>query len=190
MPRPKLPIQPRDLAIVSYPAEVLRKRAEPVGDVDDEVRQVAQRMIECMREANGIGLAAPQVGVPWRMFVCDVPPDPDEPPDPRGRRVATSRPIVCIDPTLAFAPRPVPEGMDEGCLSLPNILGEVLRPPTVKLKARNAEGETFELDAAGLLARCIQHEHDHLDGILIIDKFTQRSRLKNKSAIRELERTR
>ncbi|TVQ60663.1 MAG: peptide deformylase [Phycisphaerales bacterium] len=177
----------QDLHIVHYPAEVLRAKAEPIAEVTDEVRQVATRMIELMREAEGIGLAAPQVGLAWRLFVADVPPDPDA---PRHPLTGTAGPIVCINPELTFPPRAGTEAMDEGCLSLPSLTGEVLRPPTVRMRALDAKGEAYEIEAGGLLARCIQHETDHLDGVLILDKFTMRSRLKNRSAIRDLERGR
>jgi len=120
------------------------------------------------------------------MFVCHVPED-------EGRRVdadpptASARPEVFINPVITRFEDP-PEPMTEGCLSLPDIRGEVLRPPAVALTAVNDRGEPIERRAAGLLARCWQHEIDHLDGVLIIDKMTQMSRLKNRAAIRDLER--
>ncbi len=177
----------RDLHIVHYPAEVLRAKAEPIREVTDEVREVARRMIELMREADGIGLAGPQVGLSWRIFVADVPADPEAPPHPL---TGTEGPIVCINPELTFPRRSGASPMEEGCLSLPGMTGEVLRPETVHMRALNARGEAYEIEAGGLLARCLQHETDHLDGVLILDKFTMRSRLKNRSAIRDLERGR
>jgi len=183
---PEQPVDPSRLGVVHYPAAVLRKKAAKIAEVTDEVRAVAARMIELMFAEEGIGLAAPQVGLPWRMFVCHVPEDEDrrvdaDPPS------ASARPEVFINPVITRFEGP-PEPMTEGCLSLPDIRGEVLRPPGVTLTAMNDEGEPIERRAAGLLARCWQHEIDHLDGVLIIDKMTQMSRLKNRAAIRDLER--
>jgi len=190
MAHPPLAMSVSELRLVRYPAEVLRARASEIDPVDDQVRAVASRMIEIMRESDGIGLAGPQVGLPWRIFVADVPPDPDEAEPPAGEHLmmGTTGAIVCINPVLSFPPRSGTEAMEEGCLSLPGIHGEVLRPPTVHMRALDAEGRAFELRAGGLLARCLQHETDHLDGTLIIDKFTMRSRLKHKAALRDLER--
>lgn len=181
-----MPVDPAHLHIVHYPAPVLRRKADPVGEVTDEVRAVAERMVALMREAEGIGLAAPQVGLSWRMFVMDVPPGDersaaDDPP------TATDGPVVCIDPEV-LEPAGDLESMSEGCLSLPEITGQIIRPPTVLLRARGIDGNPFKLRAGGLLARCIQHEHDHLEGVLIIDKMGQMDRLRNRAAIRSLER--
>ncbi len=180
-------VDPAGLTIRTYPDEVLRAKARPVAAITDEVRAVAHRMIELMHEAEGIGLAAPQVGLPWRMFVAFVPESDKrsaskEPPD------AMREARVFINPVLSH-PAGAPEPMSEGCLSLPEILGEVLRPPTITVTATGLDGRTFTQTGTGLLARCWQHEADHLDGVLIIDKMTQISRLKNRSAVRELERS-
>jgi peptide deformylase len=175
------------LYIVNYPAPVLRKKATPVPEVTDEVRAVAKRMIELMREAEGVGLAAPQVGLSWRMFVAHVPAD-------EGRSVedvpptATREPRVYINPVISD-PQGPPVASSEGCLSLPDIRGDVLRPPMVTITATGLDGRIFSERGAGLLARCWQHELDHLDGVLIIDRMTQMSRLKNKAALRDLERS-
>ncbi len=179
-------VDPASLEIRTYPDEVLRAKTRPLAAVTDEVRAVAVRMIELMFEAEGIGLAAPQVGLSWRMFVAYVPESDKrsaaaQPPD------AMTAPQVYINPVLS-QPVGAPEPMSEGCLSLPEILGEVLRPPTITITATGLDGRTFTHTATGLLARCWQHETDHLDGILIIDKMTQLSRLKNRLAVRDLER--
>jgi peptide deformylase len=181
-----MPVDPATLRILHYPADALRRKAAPVPTVDDEVRAVAQRMIELMREAEGIGLAAPQVGLPWRLFVAEVPPGEDRSAD-ADPVSATLGPLVFINPALrAF--EGAPEPFDEGCLSLPEITGQVLRPPQVTVEATDVEGRPFEMCVGGLLSRCVQHEHDHLDGVLIIDKMTQMSRMKNRAAVRDLER--
>lgn len=181
-------IRPENLSILHYPADSLRAKAAPIERVTDEVRSVVGRMVDLMYDAEGIGLAAPQVGVSWRLFVLDVPPTEDdersihaEPP------TATPGPMAFINPRIEKYIGPPIRG-EEGCLSLPEIRGEVLRPPEVIVRALDAHGDEFTFHAAGLLARCIQHENDHLDGVLIMDRFTQVSRLKTRGAIRELER--
>ncbi len=183
-----MPVDPASLRIVHHPDPVLRRRADPVAEITDEVRAIAERMVVLMHEAPGIGLAAPQVGLPWRLFVAHVPPPPDSPP--QGDETPPESipgPLAFINPTIVGTEGP-PEAAEEGCLSLPDIHGDVLRPPIVTVEATNIDGSTFTLTAAGLLARCIQHEFDHLNGVLIIDKFTQMSRLRNRSAVRQLER--
>ena len=169
-----------------HPDPVLRQAALPVESIDQGVREIASRMIEVMREERGIGLAAPQVGLSRRIFVCDVPRDEGDPED--ESRSWTDGPVVFINPEISDPGRGV-EPYEEGCLSLPDIRGDVLRPESVLVGATGLDGERFEWRCSGLLARCIQHENDHLDGVMIIDKFTPMSRLKNRSAIRALERS-
>jgi len=181
-----MPIDPDALRIILYPAEILRTRAEEIPEVTDEVRALARRMLELMREAQGIGLAAPQVGVSWRLFVAHVPEDEqrserDEPP------TVSPEPEVFINPRI-IEPRGEMHVLEEGCLSLPSIRGDVIRPDIVTIEALDLEGQPFTRHGAGLLARCWQHELDHLDGVLIIDRFTQMSRLKNRAALRTLQR--
>ncbi|HVZ95062.1 MAG TPA: peptide deformylase [Phycisphaerales bacterium] len=180
-----MPIDPSTLRVVHYPAPILRAKAQPVHEVTDEVRAVARRMIELMREEEGIGLAAPQVGLPWRLFVVHVPPNDERSPgdDPP---TATDAPLVCINPKLTDPSRDL-EPFEEGCLSLPDIRGEVRRPTQITLTATGLDGTPFTLRAGGLLARCFQHENDHLDGVLILDRMTQPSKMKNRLAVRELE---
>lgn len=183
-----MPVDPASLSIRVYPDPILRRKATPVSAVTDEVRAVAARMIQLMYDAEGVGLAAPQVGLSWRMFVADVPASEDRSPD-ASPPTATRGPRVFINPVLS-SPVGAPEPSSEGCLSLPDINGEVLRSPQITVTALDLEGQPFTMAAGGLLARCFQHEVDHLDGVLIIDRMTQMSRLKNRNAIRDLERDR
>jgi len=183
-------VDPAGLSIVHYPADILRTRCAPVPEVTDGVRAVARRMLELMVEADGIGLAAPQVGLPWRLFVCHVPADAS----PDGSRsttaepaTATAAPEVYINPVLRD-PGPPLETAGEGCLSLPDITGEVARAHSITIDALDPEGRPFSRTAAGLLARCWQHEVDHLDGVLILDRMSHLSRLRMRSAVRGLER--
>lgn len=181
-----MPVLPSQLSIVVYPADALRRKAIPVPAVTEEVRDIALRMIQLMREAEGIGLAAPQVGVPWRLFVAHVPEDEDRSAS-ASPPAANLQPEVYINPVLS---RPEGDlvGFEEGCLSLPEIRGEVFRPETITIAAMGLDGNPFTRRATGLLARCWQHEVDHLDGTLIIDRMTQMSRLKTRSAVRDLEK--
>lgn len=186
-----MPIDVPSLRIVTYPEPILRQKAEPVPAVTDEVRAVAMRMMQLMREAEGIGLAAPQVGLPWRLFVAHVPPNDEdsavEPPPDAPPPSSSPEPRVYVNPILSD-PIGAPVPYSEGCLSLPDIRGDVLRPPIITITATDLNGKTFSESASGLLARCWQHEYDHLDGVLIIDRMSQISRLKNRSAIRDLVR--
>lgn len=183
-----MPHDPTKLVIVHYPEPVLRKRAKTVEKIDDHVRSVAKRMIELMFESEGIGLAAPQVGLSWRLFVCHVPPAEDRaaPGAAEGPMQSTEAPIVYINPVIREPTRDLVP-YEEGCLSLPDIRGDVRRPSEVSIVALDLNGKTFTQRASGLLARCWQHEVDHLDGVLIIDKMSQIHRMKNRLAIRELE---
>lgn len=179
------------LRITTYPAEILRQKAAPI-DPSEEVREVAQTMLKLMAKAEGIGLAAPQVGLPWRLFVVNIPsPSPEdssfEPGAYEGLPIATDGPKVYINPVLSDAGGGL-ESYEEGCLSLPEIQGTVHRPSIITITALDENGKTFTQRAGGLLARCWQHETDHLDGILILDKMTQMARLKNRRAIRDLEK--
>ncbi|MBZ9559546.1 MULTISPECIES: peptide deformylase [unclassified Modicisalibacter] len=143
------------LEILEFPDERLRNRAAPVETVDDEVRALVDDMLETMYDAHGIGLAATQVDVHRRVIVMDVSDD-------------RSRPLVLINPEY----EPLGderEPMQEGCLSIPEYYAEVPRALRVHLKALGRDGQPYELEADGLLAHCIQHECDHLEGRLFVD---------------------
>ncbi len=183
-----MPVDPATLYLRLYPDPILRQKAGDVGDVTDEVRAVAARMLELMHEAEGIGLAAPQAGVPWRMFVAYVPPIPEDDrhlgDDPM---TAHDEPRVYIDPVIVEMSGDL-EPYEEGCLSLPEIRGEVRRTPIVTIEATDLEGNRFRETCEGLMARCLMHEFDHLEGVLIIDRMTPMSRLKNRSRVKDLEK--
>lgn len=170
-----------------YPHPALRRRAEPVAEVTAEVRAVAARMIELMHGQEGIGLAASQVGLAWRLFVAEVPPAEDRSPE-SDPPTATAGAVVYVNPVLSDPVGPV-EAREEGCLSIPDVHGDVLRPREITITATDLEGRRFSAKAAGLLARCWQHEVDHLDGVLILDRMTHLSRLKNRAMVRDLERS-
>ncbi len=154
-----------DIHLLGSP--VLRERTAPVDAVTDEVRRLADDMFETMHAAKGIGLAAPQVGRRERLFVAEV----DE------------RRVVLVNPEIVLA-----EGKskgEEGCLSIPEVFGDVERPARVVVRGLGADGAPVEVDATGLLARCLQHELDHLDGRLFLDHL---SMFKKRSALAQWER--
>ncbi len=160
------------LKILHYPDERLRIRARPVARVDDEIRVLAEDMLETMYAAPGIGLAAPQVDVAKRVIVVDVSEDKS---DPR----------VFINPEILAH-----EGLiktEEGCLSVPAIYEKVARYERIRVRALDLQGEPFELEAEDLLAVCIQHEIDHLDGKLFVDYLSE---LKRKRIRKKLEKAR
>ena len=145
------------LRIIHYPDPSLRAVGEPIESIDGTVRAVAARMLELMYEADGAGLAAPQVGLSWRMIVTKAN---DRHPD-----------LAYINPTIS-ALRGEFEVREEGCLSLPGITLDVRRPASATITALDLEGCEFSISDDDLLARIWQHECDHLDGVLIIDKMT------------------
>jgi peptide deformylase len=155
------------LDILTFPDARLRRTAEPVDAVDSGIRQLVDDMLETMYAAPGIGLAAIQVNVPKRIIVIDLSEDHSEP-------------LCLINPEILE--RFGEEEMDEGCLSVPGFYETVKRAERVRVKALNKDGETFELDTDGLLAVCIQHEIDHLDGRLFVDHISslKRQRIRKK----------
>ncbi len=176
---------PATLRIRLYPDPILRQKAQPI-DLSPGIAAIANRMLELMREANGIGLAAPQVGLPWRLFVIDIPEGEDRDPG-ASPPTATQGPIVYINPELSEPARTV-EIHEEGCLSLPDIHGDVIRPSEITVTATDLHGKRFSHRATGLFARCVQHEFDHIDGVLFLDRMVQASRASVRAQVRELER--
>ncbi len=155
------------LTILHFPDERLRTVAKPVEHVDDRLRKVIDDMFETMYEAPGIGLAATQVDFHQRLIVIDVSEE-------------RNQPLVFINPEILE--REGEEEMDEGCLSVPGIYETVKRADKVKVRALDRNGEPFELQTGGLLAVCIQHEIDHLDGKLFVDYLSslKQQRIKKK----------
>lgn len=155
------------LPILEFPDERLRTIARPVDVVDDEIRSILDDMLETMYEAPGIGLAATQVNVHQRMIVIDISEEKDQP-------------LYLINPEITALEGI--EEMDEGCLSVPGIYEAVKRADRVSIKAKGYDGEAFKMDADDLLAVCIQHEIDHLDGKLFVDYLSplKRNRIKKK----------
>lgn len=155
------------LEILHYPDPRLRNEALPVEEVDLEIKTLVSDMFETMYDAPGIGLASIQVNVPKRVIVVDVSEEHDQP-------------LCFINPEIIS--RDGEEEMDEGCLSVPGFYETVQRAEKIRVKALNENGEQFEMDADGLLAVCIQHEIDHLDGKLFVDYISplKRNRIRKK----------
>lgn len=156
-----------------YPDPCLLAPARPVERIDDELRALARDMIETMRDANGVGLAAPQVGVARRLVVVDL--DPEE-----------HRPVVLVNPVmLRLTGGKVLS--NEGCLSFPGVTAKVRRASGATVSALNLDGEVVEYTAEGLIARAFQHELDHLDGLVFIEKMGPTARRTVREALEELE---
>ena len=141
---------------------VLKQRAKDVTDIDGDLLSVVDTMFETMYEARGVGLAAPQVGISLRVFVVDCPEDPEDPESPLFRFVAVNPEILAASGEILS---------EEGCLSMPGVRESVKRHERVQLAALDADGKRFEITAGGLVARAIQHEMDHLDGRLFVDRL-------------------
>jgi peptide deformylase len=148
-------------------SDVLRRRAEEIDAVDDDLRSLVRDMFDTMYEAEGIGLAGPQVGIDRRVIVVDI-------------REEGSTPFALVNPRIVESSRDT-EKADEGCLSIPGISGVVERPARVVVEGLSERGEPVRMEADGLLGRCLQHEVDHLDGVLFIDRL---SPLKRKMALK------
>ena len=150
----------RKLHLLGSP--VLRQRAAPVATVDAAVRELVDDLFDTMRAAKGVGLAANQVGIAHRVAVVDV--GDDDPP-----------PLVLVNPRIVTA-SDEHETAEEGCLSIPEIYGEVSRPDRIVLEAQDREGQPYRRELEGLVARAVQHEIDHLDGILFLDHLSMLKR--------------
>ena len=159
--------------ILTEPNPFLRQKSKPVDKVDDSVRELMDDMLETMYKAPGIGLAAIQIGVPKRIIVLDISKNPEK-----------KEPMYFVNPEIVSASKN-DATYEEGCLSVPGQFAEIDRPDKCHVKYLDYNGETKELKAEGLLATCIQHEIDHLEGILFIDYL---SKLKKSMIIKKLSK--
>lgn len=163
------------LTILEFPDERLRHKAEPVEEVDDGIRKLIDDMFETMYAAPGIGLAATQVNVQRRLLVLDISEEKNQP-------------LALINPELLT--REGQEESDEGCLSVPGVFEKVKRAEKIRVRALNRDGESFEMDADGLLAVCIQHEIDHLEGKLFVDYLSPLKRQLARKKVKKEQRQR
>ena len=160
------------LKIVLYPHPVLLEVAKPIQEVNDEVRAVAKKMLELMHDAPGVGLAAPQIGLNWRIFVAN-------------STGIEGEDFVFINPVLS-EPSPERDSYEEGCLSLPDITVTIKRPTGMTIEALDIDGNVFSMSSYDMAAKVWQHENDHLDGVLIIDKMGIADKMANRRAIKDL----
>ena len=178
------------LPIVRYGDPGLRAKGRRVAQVDDHIRALAENMIETMREANGVGLAAQQIGEALQLTVIDVSNVEDRPSTMKlnGEEMEpkTSMPLVLLNPELTLGDE-TDLGL-EGCLSFPEITADIRRASTIVARAQNLEGEPIEIEASGLLARALQHEVDHLNGILFIDRMNAATKVALRGRLKKMQK--
>ena len=163
--------------ITHYPAEVLAKPAGPIEKIDDNIRQLVEKMTDIMLKNKGIGLAGPQVGVGLRLFIISL--------DTTKEAVK-----VYINPTVTPIPAKAGtslDSIDEGCLSVPGIYTKIRRFKKCKVTATDLEGNEFTEEAEGLYARCLQHEYDHIEGMTIADRMGSAAKIANRKQLKTLQ---
>jgi peptide deformylase len=158
------------MEIITLGNELLRCKAEPIAKINGETARIAGEMIKALIDGKGVGLAGPQVSLMKRIFVVHIEDD---------------EPRVFINPSIIETSQETAK-YEEGCLSLPGLWADVIRPKSVKIQAWNEKGRPFTLEAKGILARVIQHEYDHLEGILFVDRLPE---LKRKRLLAKIEKT-
>lgn len=171
------------LKVYKYGEKILREKATPVVLVDDALRRLADEMLATMRAANGVGLAAEQVGRRERMCVIDIPADCDEPED-EAFNAPISMPLRLWNPEIVAQEGAVRD--KEGCLSFPGVGGSLVRAAQVTCRYLDADNRPQTITARGYLARALQHEIDHLDGVLYVDRMTAVERLACAPKLRRL----
>ena len=158
------PLPPGDsVKIVTYPHPTLRYVSKPVRKVNADFRNLVREMFDLMYEAKGIGMAANQVDLPLRLFIINL-----------AAKRGEGEELVFINPVLSH--HKGSDEAEEGCLSLPGMYGQVVRPKTVRVQAYNLQGEEIKADLKGLLSKCVQHEYDHIDGVLFPDRMPELTR--------------
>jgi len=163
------------MEILPYPHPALRWKSKPIQEINDDLRRVVAEMFELMYAAKGIGLAANQVGLPYRLFILNLTADPE----------AKDEEIVFVNPEI-LKRKGSTEG-EEGCLSFPGMYGQVKRAAKVEIEAFDLDGTCFEYSLDELAARAVQHESDHLDGVLFIDRLTETARRELDPVITDFE---
>jgi len=178
------------LPILQYGDPILRAKGQRIEEIDDHIRELVANMIETMHAANGVGLAAQQIGEALQLSVLDITQVEDRPStlklngqdtDPK-----TAMPLVLINPEIELSGET--EVGVEGCLSFPEITGDIERAQSVIVHAQTLEGDTIQIEAGGFLARAIQHEHDHLNGILFIDRMRSAAKAALSSRLKRLQK--
>jgi peptide deformylase len=178
------------LPIRKYGDPLLRAKGKRVAEIDDNIRELAANMLETMRGVNGIGLAAQQVGEALQLTIVDISPVEDRPSTMalNGAEVDPKQnmPLVLVNPEIEIGPEK--EIASEGCLSFPEITGDIERGMWTKVRAQTLENEPIEIEATGLLARALQHEIDHLNGILFIDRMSSVAKAALASRLKRLQK--
>jgi peptide deformylase len=178
------------LSILQYGDPILRAKGKRIEKIDQHIHELVQNMIETMHAANGVGLAAPQIGESLQLTVLDVSQVEDRPSTMKvnGKDLdpVTAMPLVLINPQIDLGGET--EMGTEGCLSFPEITGEIERAKSITVRAQNLDGEPIELETTGFLARAIQHEIDHLNGILFIDRMSSAAKTSLSSKLKRLQK--
>src|SRR5947207_4507225 len=178
------------LPILKYGNPILRAKGKEIEQADERIRSLAADMVETMQGANGIGLAAQQVGTALQLTMLDVSQVEDRPSTMKlnGQNVdpAEAMPLILLNPKIRLDEE-VASG-NEGCLSFPDITAEIDRAIFVEVEAETLDGETIRIEAAGLLARALQHEVDHLNGVLFIDRMSSVAKASLSSRLKRLQR--
>ncbi len=178
------------LPILQYGDPILRAKGKRIEQIDDRIRELAVNMIETMHAAHGVGLAAQQIGEALQLTVLDISPIEDRPStlklDGKDADPKTAMPLVLINPEVELHGET--ELGVEGCLSFPEITGDIERATSVIVRAQTLEGGTIQVEAGGFLARAIQHEHDHLNGILFIDRMNSAAKAALSSHLRRMQK--
>lgn len=178
------------LEIVKYGHPALRQKGALVTKIDAKIRKLAEDMLETMDDANGVGLAAQQVGVPIQLAVIDVAGVEDRPStlliDGKEVNIDEHMPLILVNPELELS-NEKEDGL-EGCLSFPEITAEIPRSQHAKVRATDLDGQKIEFEATGLLARALQHEVDHLQGILFIDRMKSATRTALASRLKRMQK--
>ena len=162
--------KPKKLEVKTYGNPVLRKECREIDEITPEIQDLAERMVQCMYDENGIGLAAPQIGINLRMFVIDTRVEENEAYSTPGEAyLSPMMPMAILNPQIISSSGP-DKPFIEGCLSSPGVNATVIRPDVIRLKGKLLNGEEIDIECGGLLSRCAQHEIDHLDGVLFTDR--------------------
>jgi peptide deformylase len=180
-----------ELEIVHYGNPILRKKGKPIEQFDRDLKRLAKGMIEVMHLAEGIGLAAQQVDLALRLCVVDLRAgerDFDYQLNASRLPLDLIMPLVLINPEVTAIPNPVTTA-SEGCLSFPEIQGEIDRPDRIEVRFKDLDGHDNQLTCNGLFSRCVQHEVDHLNGILFIDRMRKSSLLEIEQDLKQLKKT-
>jgi len=178
------------LSILQYGDPILRTKGKPIDKIDPRIRELAQNMVETMHAANGVGLAAQQIGEALQLTVLDVSEVEDRPSTMKlnGESIdpKIAMPLVLINPQIDLGAET--EKGTEGCLSFPEITGEIVRAKSITVRAQNLDGEPIEIETTGFLARAVQHEVDHLNGILFIDRMSTAAKISLSSKLKRLQK--